>query len=82
MTPHVYAADGSSSIALRTEAMSALIGIAKNYTTSLQSSWVFVSQVVARNLQKDKQQAASPGSLPVTPSEVALQQTSFQQTLR
>ena len=71
MTTHVYAADGSSSVALRTEALSALSGLAKNYTTSLQSSWVSISQVVARNLQKDKRQAASPSSLPVTPSEIA-----------
>ncbi len=55
---------------LRTEALSALCGLAKNYTAALTLHWAAISHAVARNLQTKKPQSIEKsGSEPMAPRE-------------
>lgn len=58
--------DAAGSLMLRTEALSALCGLAKNYTAALISSWAAISHAVAYNLKK---QGSGLGNPAVTPRE-------------
>ncbi len=63
-------AEGAGSVVLRTEALSALCGVAKNYTAVLTLHWAAISHAVARNLQAKKPQSIEKsGSEPMTPRE-------------
>ncbi|DBA99192.1 TPA: hypothetical protein ACH3X3_011813 [Trebouxia sp. C0006] len=60
--------EGAGSVVLRTEALSALCGLAKNYTAALTLHWAAISHAVARNLQTKKpQNIEKSGSEPMAP---------------
>ena len=66
----VCPAEGASSVVLRTEALSALCGLAKNYTAVLTLHWASISHAVAHNLQAKKSQSVEKsGSEPMEPRE-------------
>ncbi len=63
-------AEGAGSVVLRTEALSALCGLAKNYTAVLTLHWAPISHAVAHNLQAKKLQSIEEsGSKPMAPRE-------------
>lgn len=62
----VCCAEGAGAV-VRTEALSALTGIAKNYDACLKPLWAPLSQAVAHNLQRGKQPV--PASCTASPSE-------------
>ncbi len=63
-------AEGAGSVVLRTEALSALCGLAKNYDAVLTLHWASISHAVARNLQaKNRQSIEKSGSEPMAPRE-------------
>ncbi len=59
-------------VLLRTEALSALCGLAKNYTACLISHWAMVSQAVAHNLKAGRMRSGGSSSQPGTPSKASV----------
>ncbi|DBA69737.1 TPA: hypothetical protein ACH3X2_012467 [Trebouxia sp. C0005] len=65
--------EGAGSMVLRTEALSALCGLAKNYTAVLTLHWASTSHAVAHNLQTKKLQSIEKsGSSPAAPRTTSL----------
>ena len=63
-------AEAAGSVVLRTEALSTLCGLAKNYTAALTLHWASVSHAVAHNLQAKKPQSIEEsGSNSMAPRE-------------
>ena len=67
---------------MRTEALSALVGLAKNYTACVKPLWVHISQAVAHNLRTDKQQRSPMNKAAVTEAAPTVEAKCAQQAVK